>query len=272
MGYMQVKNCKEEKRIIKCCWLRTLSGMLLAGALLLGGCGDYPDLTDEQVEQAGEYAAMMLLKYDSQSRSRLMSIADMEAEQLRRDSWEKAAQIGKKAAMEEKDKEQESGEAGHGVEEQGREQFLPTAKLQDGFVLPDGVNIAYVGYSLSKQYPEDHSDYFAIVATTGKKILALSFEVTNNSEGSQSIDMVNQNNLYRITVNEQYTRSNLTTLLENDLANYQGKLLPGESVELVLLIEVDEEIWMDSLKMKLKNDRNEYTIQLEPQNLQNYLN
>ena len=92
----------------------------------------------------------------------------------------------------------------------------------------------------------------------------MKFLLTNGSEGSQQIDLTSQKNTYRITVNETYSRTSLPTFLENDLTNYQGKLMPGASEELVLLIEVESDTVVSSMKMRVKNDQIAYTILLEP--------
>lgn len=253
---------KGNKRRLRLTALSGMAGLFLASALWLGGCGDdFPDLTDEQVEKAGEYAAMTLLKYDSQNRKRLMSIEDMETEEERREAWRQAAQSVKQQEQEEeKESSQENGSAG-GTQTGETASY---GNLSDGFVLPEGVTIQYKGSLLCETYPQDSANYFAVVASSGKKNLVLRFLLTNGSEGSQNIDMVDLNSSYQITVNENYTRVSLPTLLENDLANYQGKLMPGASEELVLLIEVDEDVDVSSLKLKLKNDRIESTILLEP--------
>lgn len=242
-----------------------LAGIILLSMLLMAGCGgDFPDLSDEQVEKAGEYAAMTLLKYDSQNRKRLMTLEDMAAEEQRREMWKQAARQGAKEADKEEQasSEQTQNSSTQGSQE-GQEETTPGA-LSDGFVLPDGVKIEYLGHILCDVYPQDSSDFFAIVASEGRKNLVLRFWLANESDGSQSLDMVEQNNVYRITVNGNYSRASLPTFLDNDLANYQGKLMPGAGVELVLLIEVESDTQISSLRMKLKNDRIESTILLEP--------
>ena len=240
-----------------------MAGTLLIGMLCLSGCGDYPDLTESQVERAGEYAAMTLLKYDSQKRSRLMTLEDMQAEEQRRLAWKKAASQVRK---EEESSEEESSESGQEsqTEKQSGQEKGSYGKLEDGFVLPDGMTISYTGYSLCDVYPEDDSGFFAVPAAPGKENLVLYFSVANGSDGAQKLDLAGLSNLYRATVNDSYTRTNLATLLDMDLDTYQGLIGPGEEAEMVLLFEVDEGTRVDSLKLRIKNERIESTILLEP--------
>ena len=238
-------------------------GLLLAAGLALCGCGsEFPALTDEQVEKAGEYAALTLLKYDSQNRKRLMSLEDMQAEEQRRQAWKQAAQQAAKEEQEEAKTSQEQSENGQVIDVPGG--TTDYGRIGDGFTLPDGVELQYKGYQLCDVYPEDESDYFAIVAAEGKKNLLLRFLLTNGSEGSQQLDLASQKNSYRITVNDTYTRNSLPTFLANDLMNYQGRLMPGASEELVLLMEVESDVTVSSLKLRVKNDQIAYTILLEP--------
>ena len=47
--------------------------LLCAMALTMTACGnEIPDLTEEESQQIGEYAAVTLLKYDANNRSRLV--------------------------------------------------------------------------------------------------------------------------------------------------------------------------------------------------------
>jgi len=51
--------------------------------LLLGGCNsEFPDLTDEQAKVIGEYAAVTLLKYDANNRSRLVDLDQVDEETI----------------------------------------------------------------------------------------------------------------------------------------------------------------------------------------------
>lgn len=241
------------------------AAFLLITALTFGGCGgDYPDLSDEQVERAGEYAAMMLLKYDSLNRSRLMSVESMQKEEARREAWAKAVREGQKQSKEEEKEESQSDPSGNQSDPiKVIDNTVTVAGLSDGILLPPGVEIGYKGYAFLDQYPEGNSG-FAVTAGSGNKLLLLKFSLSNENDGSESINLMEQDISYVITVNGSYSRRSLITLLEDDLSSYVGKLMPGESTELVLVIEVEQGTAVESLKLRVKNDRIEYTIPLEP--------
>ena len=131
---------------------------------------------------------------------------------------------------------------------------------------PEGVSITYEDYMVADSYPEDgvEDDYFALDASMGKKLLVLRFHLTNGSEQEETIDLLNTNSRYIITVNDSIRANALTTMLPNDMSTYAETLEPGQTQELVLLLEVNEDVAgaVQTIALRLKNASNEYTIQL----------
>lgn len=254
---------KEEKE-------RTMTGRnknMVCGALLcammlsMTACGnEIPDLTEEESQRIGEYAAVTLLKYDANNRSRLVDpevvIAKLEME---------AAKEAAKASQEE-EKAEETGSTGTTEVAMPTAQEEITASMEDFFGLPEGVSIAYEDYMVADSYPEDGAaeEYFALDASMGKKLLVLRFHLTNGTEQEESIDLLNTNSRYIITVNDSIRANALTTMLPNDMSTYMDTLEPGQTQELVLLLEVNEDVAgaVQKIALRLKNASNEYTIQL----------
>ena len=138
--------------------------------------------------------------------------------------------------------------------------------MEEVLALPDGMRISYLGEEVCDAYPHDGEEhYFMLTATSGKKLLVLSFRLTNEAEQEQSVDIASQTVEFRITVNEEYKRRAMPSLLLDDLSTYVDVIPAGETRTAVLVIEVeqqsDEEI--TSLSLKLKNDTKIYTIQLK---------
>ena len=237
-------------------------GALLCTMMLsMTACGnEIPDLTEEESQRVGEYAAVTLLKYDANNRSRLidpeMVIAKLEKE---------AAREVANAAQEEA-KAEETGSTGTTEVTMPTAQEDITASMEDFFGLPEGVSIIYEDYMVTDSYPEDGAtdEYFALDASTGKKLLVLRFCLTNGTEQEEKIDLLNTNSRYIITVNDSIRANALTTMLPNDMSTYEETLEPGQSQELVLLLEVNEDVAgaVQTIALRLKNASNEYTIQL----------
>lgn len=237
-------------------------GALLCTMMLsMTACGnEIPDLTEEESQRVGEYAAVTLLKYDANNRSRLvdpeMVIAKLEKE---------AAREATKAAQEE-EKAEETGSTGTTEVTMPTAQEDITASMEEFFGLPEGVSITYEDYMVTDSYPEDGAtdEYFALDASTGKKLLVLRFCLTNGTEQEEKMDLLNTNSRYIITVNDSIRANALTTMLPNDMSTYEETLEPGQPQELVLLLEVNEDVAgaVQTIALRLKNASNEYTIQL----------
>ena len=233
---------------------------------LLSGCNsEFPDLTDEQAKVIGEYAAVTLLKYDANSRSRLVDLSQVEEEPVAESTPEventpevvKPEQEPPKEPEVTKPVEPENSN-------QNTENENTVSSMEEFLELPEGVSVSYVGYDLSQSYQEEDSLYFTIEASEGKELLVAKFELTNDSSETQEINLLDRRDNYRLTVNESYTRTTLTTLLANDLSTYMGSIEPGVSKEVVLLVEVEvtDVTNVQSISLNLKNELKTYTIQL----------
>lgn len=234
--------------------------LLCAMALSMTACGNViPDLTEEESQRVGEYAAVTLLKYDANNRSRLVDpeivIAKLEKDAAKEARRQENAQTEEKPA----------GTTASEIESPVAQEDI-TASLEEFFGLVEGVTLTYRDYSLADSYPEDGStdDYFALDASAGKKLLVLNFELTNGTAGEENIDFLSTASRYIITVNDSIRGNALTTMLPNDMSTYAETLAPGETQGLVLLLEVNEDVAnaIQNISLQLKNASNEYTIQL----------
>lgn len=244
----------ENKKRIVC------GALLCAMALGMTACGnEIPDLTEEESQRVGEYAAVTLLKYDANNRSRLVDpeivIAKLEKDAARETGRQENAQT------EEKPAESNTSE----IEAPAAQEDI-AASLEDFFGLAAGVTLTYKDYQVADSYPEDGSadDYFALDASTGKKLLILNFELTNGTDQEENVDFLSTASRYIITVNDGTRGNALTTMLPNDMSTYVETMASGETQGLVLLLEVNEDManGIQNISLRLKNASNEYTIQL----------
>lgn len=234
--------------------------LLCAMALTMTACGnEIPDLTEEESQRIGEYAAVTLLKYDANNRSRLVD-PEIVIAKLEKDA---AKEAGKQENVQ--TEEPPAGTTASEIETPAAQEDITTS-LEDFFGLAEGVTLTYADYRVTDSYPEDGSveDYFALDASAGKKLLVLNFTLTNGSAQEENIDFLNTSSRYIITVNDSVKGNALTTMLPNDMSTYQGTLNPGDTQELVLLLEINEDMAdaVQNISLHLKNASNEYAIQL----------
>lgn len=225
----------------------------------LTGCGEnvIPELTDDEMQIIGEYTAFTLMKYDASNRSRLVTLlpetTPVESEQIEPEippETEEPSGMGPTDDTPVTDISQE--------EDPG--------SMEDVLRLSEGLSISYVNAELCDNYP--YGEEFGVVASAseGNKLLVLHFQFSNGTGQEQTIDLNAQKDMvYRITVNGDYRRNAMQTLLLNDMTTFKETISAGESTEAVLIIEVEqgsmEEI--SSISLNLKNDADAYTIRLK---------
>lgn len=234
--------------------------LLCAMAMTMTACGNQiPDLTEDESQRVGEYAAVTLLKYDANNRSRLVD-PDVVIARLEKDAAKEAGRQEQTPT-----EEQPVGTGASEVEMPTAQEDITTS-LEDFFGLAAGVTLTYQDYQIADSYPEDGSSdaYFALDASAGKKLLVLRFALTNGTAQEENVDFLSTASRYIITVNNSIRGNALTTMLSNDMSTYAETLQPGETQDLVLLLEVNEDVAsaVQSISLHLKNASNEYTIQL----------
>ena len=233
---------------------------MCAMAMTMTACGNQiPDLTEDESQRVGEYAAVTLLKYDANNRSRLVD-PDVVIARLEKDAAKEAGRQEQTPT-----EEQPVGTGASEVEMPTAQEDITTS-LEDFFGLAAGVTLTYQDYQIADSYPEDGSSdaYFALDASAGKKLLVLRFALTNGTAQEENVDFLSTASRYIITVNNSIRGNALTTMLSNDMSTYAETLQPGETQDLVLLLEVNEDVAsaVQSISLHLKNASNEYTIQL----------
>jgi len=231
------------------------------------GCGSQiADLTDDQRQQVGEYAAFTLLRYDAESRSRLVDYSEVEAadEALRR------AEEAAKQAEEAKRRETEEAKPAGTYDSEGKlvevvDSNADTAvqvSMEEFLGLSSGVSLTYEGYTLQDSYPEeaDISDYFVVDAAEGKKFVVLWYSLSNGSGLDESINFLSDSVSFKCKVNDEVTVTALVTMLSDDMATLQTDLKPGEGTDCVLIFEVKESVAdsVESLVVRMSKPGSEW--------------
>ncbi len=229
----------------------------------LTGCGsDFPNLSDEEASAIGEYAAITLLKYDANSRSRLVDLSEVDASLEESEEPQKPI-VGENKQEEIVEQEPDTPPTQENIIDVNQQENTCNS-MEEFLELPELVKVSYVGFELSPSYQEEGNSYFVLEASEDKELLVLKFDIQNDSAEAQEINLLARMDNYRITVNESYTRAALTTMLSNDMSTYVKVLDSGEKAGVVLLMEVDSTIVenLESISLNLKNESKIYTIQL----------
>lgn len=246
-----------------------VKGCVIAAGVILAmtGCGDSGvNLTSEQESQVGEYAAMALLRHDANNRSRLVSWEEVEAkdQELLQKEQEKQEQE-QEETTEGMDPVKDTPVINEKTEQNPNSNTVES--IEEFFGYQENISFAYRGVQICDSYPSDgtENDYFTLDATAGKHLLVLKFDMVNQSQTDQTVDLLSQNAVIKITVNGSFTRHALPTMLLEDLATYRGTVPAGSTVGLVLLVEIDNDVaqTLSSVSLNLKNDTDTYKVELQ---------
>ncbi|MDE6531709.1 MAG: hypothetical protein K2K96_13205 [Lachnospiraceae bacterium] len=244
--------------------------MAFVGAVLtmsLSGCGNaIPDMTEEQQGMVTEYAAQLLLKYDANYQNTILTEEQSREaeEELIRDA-ELAALVQEQQAMQQAAEENKS----EGGREESSEPAEPVYTDVDSFLgLSGSVEIEYAGYLVCDSYPEgtEENDWQGVAraTSTNSKLVVFTFTLKNVSGSDYMLDMASLGAKFSFRINGNITKTSLTTLLTNDLMMYRDTIPAGESVDVVLLIEMPtadtENFTSIKMTMKLGDSRAETTL------------
>lgn len=226
-------------------------------AFVMTGCGEnaIPEMTKEEIQAVGEYAAITLMKYDASKRSRLVDLP--EASKPDTDVPKTPVSEQKPSGMGPVDDTP--------VVDMSQNNEDDSDDLNEALELAQGINVIYRGETVYTRYPMDEEVGFAVSASKGKKLLVMNFLVANDTGEEQVVDLKARKITIRMTVNKEFSKWVLPAVLPNDLLTLDETIPAGGSVEAVLLVEIDENLATDiqSISFHLKNGENAYTIHIK---------
>lgn len=229
----------------------------LAVAFLTAGCGEMPDLTQEETDLIAEYAAGILLKYDSGQSNRLVDTSEYD-EEIEEEEFEPES--------EEPEEEPESEEAATVVDVSQDEETVPAVSSVEEYYGVPNVMITYTGYEVTDSYPpssEGEDLVFSMEATSGTQLLVLKFNAQNLSGEDQALNMLGYGARFRVSVNGESSKGALATMLVNDMQTYNDVIPASSSVELVSIVEIPQGTNVGSIDFILRGGEQDATLSLQ---------
>ena len=248
--------------------------------LTLSGCGSIPDMTEDQEEMVSEYAVSLLLKYDAANHSRLVNVDKtiaayetakkihdeaeaayyqklQEEEEKRKEEASKQDELNNNSQEESSSSSSASSSGGNGSG--GRHDGTGGATVVDNtsieeFLGISDFNVTYAGFDVMNDYPEESMDFVPYIsASEGGDLCVVYFNVTNNSSAANTLDIINMVPMtyFKISINGDSFKSVVRTILDDDIAVYEGDFAAGETKRLVLIAEVKEGTVVDTLSLRI---------------------
>ena len=240
----------------------------LAMAVMLGmtACGNaIPDMTEADMQAVGEYAAITLMRYDIDQKSRLVDLELVaQAEALRREQAEaEALRQEQEAAAAQEEAGMRPTENTPVIGTDGLPEEIKPISMEEVLNLPEGVTITYREMLVCDSYPEADGNFFSMSASNGNRFIVLKFDLYNGSGQDQYIDILSQGAVFNIIANGNFTRRALTTMLADDITSYKDTVAAGGSVELVAVMEAESSVAdnVSSLGITLRSDTKTHTAQ-----------
>ena len=223
------------------------------------GCGnEIPEMSEEESAMVSNYAATLLLKYDSGYQTKLLNQEQLEQEeQMQKQIQEEAQRLAALEAEKEAKQEEEQAKESEGQSSVENVTYVNPAE----FLGLDGISISYNGVEYLDQYPKDGEDlYFATTATEGCKLAVVHLGLSNQTSEVRSADVFSTNARFKVSFNDGDYHNIMSTLFSEDFSVFNGELQPGESVDTVLLMELKDEDCVDVNALNLYIKCNDQTI------------
>jgi len=240
---------------------KIITALLLAFVMsMLCACGDeIPELTDEEISLIADYSSALLLKYDSNTPSRLLPEGSVDMSIVYHDP-----QITGSDSDNAKEELNISGDietvvsnSDVTVSDTTEPEKQEHAEGFTDFLADTGITVEYAGeYEIADTYPvENENVYFTVDASKGNKLLVMHFTLTNVSGEEKDIKMNSLGLKYRISINDGKNKNVMTTMLANDILTYTGTLAADESADLVAIAEIPEdETDISTLKFVIRGE------------------
>lgn len=209
--------------------------MICICCFMLCGCTKYPDMKQEDYDLVAEYAAGLLLKHSETADNRLMSIDEANDILILEEIVEEEIEETEEEVV------VETEETDTPVIDKSEQEEVVSAPMGETMGM-DMLSIQLGGYEIKTSYPDESGTFFALDASEGNKLLVAKVILINNSDSSVDINMLEQNISYKVSLDGNGYKFALSTMLLDDLSTYVGTIDSGNSVELVLISEWDEEL------------------------------
>lgn len=228
----------------------------MSAAFLMTGCGEMPNLTQEETELISEYAVGVLLKYDTAHGRRLVDTTGYVLEEEPEEPVEEP----------EEEEQPESEEPVVVDVSQDEEETQPTASSVEQYYGIPNIMITYQGCEIADSYPptgEGDTLFFSMDATQGMQLLVLKFSAQNLSGEDQTLNMLGYGATFRVSVNGEPSKGALATMLVNDMQTYNSVIPANTSVDLVSIVEVPQGTTPGTIDFILRGGETDGTLHLQ---------
>lgn len=231
---------------------RLLSVVLLAGALMMTGCGEEPyELQDNERAIIVNYAAHMIAKYNVKQPEgyRFVPPVVEEAADEEENPTQETQTEEEDEQKDEHQDEQTQGEADAGESEASGDEQSPVT-LTEALGLKD-VQAVYTGAELTDRYD-------TVIPESGKKLLIVHVTLQNRTKKAAACDILSQLPVFRATLNGMPAVTAELAIFPENLSTWEEEIPAGGSEDTVIMFQVngDAKATVDQLEMEVTAGKN----------------
>ncbi len=211
---------------------RYLVVCLAACTLLLSGCGTQMyELTAEEEDIIVHYAAYVVAKHNIQQKDGVSNVVvtDEELEDVE-ENVEPETELGEEVVGGGEDISGETTSETQEVDD-------TTVSLAEVIGHASDLTVTYTGSYVADNYIEGAA--YSVDAATGKTFYVMQFTLTNTTAGDVAVNNAAINPIFKLVSGDVNVKSEVT-FLTYDFSTYVGTIPAGQSVETILLFEVNE--------------------------------
>jgi hypothetical protein len=211
--------------------------LFLLVSMMLCGCGtSMYEMTEEEEAVIIRYAAYVLAKHNVYQKDGMVAVnpelLEPETEEETEDETPTDEQDTQIADNETQD---QTGTSSSSQTEQS-----DTISLAEAVGYGGQADISYTGFFVTDNFQEGKA--YSLDAHTGYKFVVAQFTMKNTSGAALDVNVMATNPTFRMSYDGTKWVKEDVTLLLTDLSTYTGSLENGESVDLVLLFEVSDDV------------------------------
>ncbi len=240
--------------------------VLMAG--FLTGCTETIDLSEDENDAIAEYAAELLLKYDSTYTSKYKEAGyptEASSEDTEEDSSNQEADTEEPTTQEGSTEDsthettqastEATTEVGADVSTEGGDNSEATVENDLAKIIGmNELSIVYDTYIIVDKYPSIDTEgaFISIEAPEGMKLIIVNFKINNSTANPVEINLADKDIGYKIVLNDTKVAQPMVTILMNDLGALNSTIAPNSTSDAVLVFQISDGL-VDSIKtLKLR--------------------
>lgn len=241
-------------------------------SVVVMGCNDVKNLSEEQNRLIAEYAAELLLKYDKNYTDRIADGDTATAtEQDMQTDTQSTENVTEVTTQEVTTQDNSKGQNVDNVVDESDDDKIEVATQSEGNIAKiagvDGLSIAYKDYLITDQYPavDEDGEFIYLEASSGYQLFVVRFSVTNTTSDVLSISLLDKDISYRLVCNGNKAATPMLTILMDDLGTLETTVNPEEEQEAVLVFQISEDMEkkLETIDLKINYNNVDNVIEIQ---------